>query len=308
MNQMMSNNSMNNNSSNTITLETLGKEYNAAIINYQQAYQDLTIIIQNNGSNGNNGNNLMEVPGKVYFSTNNLNGSNGQNISTGSECQALCQSTTGCSGATYNVEKQLCVLGSGNGIVSNANGNYVAYVSPLQNAISNVEYWNGMLIQLNQRILTILEEKNPHYLNEVQERNVNNNQLKNNLRQLIEEKNKVNEMIDYYQSKKSGLMNTSIVTTENYSKYIMYSFIAIIIFIIFIKVVFMSDANGQFGGGGKGGSNDKLSDILFLFGLMFLFLTTGFFFKENAGIILVFLAITLFVLIKMKIMPNFFRF
>jgi len=70
----------------------------------------------------------------------------------------------------------------------------------------------------------------------------------------------------------------------------------------------MSDDNVQFGGGVKGGSNDKLSDILFLFGLMFLFLTTGFFFKENAGIILVFLAITLFVLIKMKIMPNFFRF
>ena len=293
---------MSNNSSDIITLETLGKEYNAAIINYQQSYQDLINIIQNNG---NNGNKFTEIPGKVYFSTNNLNGSNGQSIPTGNECQALCQSTSGCSGATYDVDKQLCVLGSGSGTVSNANGNYIAYVTPLQNAITNVEYWNNMLIQLNQNILTILEKKNPEYLNQIQERKVNNSQLKNNLQQLIEEKNKVNEMINYYQSENRGLMDTSIVTTENYSKYILYTFIAIITFIIFIKVAFMSKSvSGQYGGG----SNNKTSDILFLFGLMFLFLTIGFFFKENAGVLLVFLAIILFTLIKMKMMPNFFRF
>ena len=255
------NSQISNNSSNTITLETLGKEYNAAIINYQQAYQDLISIIQNNGTNGNS---LTEIPGKVYFSTTNLNGANGQTITTGSECQALCQSTTGCSGATYDIEQQLCRLGSGDGATSNANSNYIAYVTPIENAISNVEYWNGMLIQLNQSILTILENESPEYLNQIQERKVNNSQLKNNLQQLMEEKNNVNEMIRYHQSDNRGLVDTSIVTTENYSKYILYSFIAIITFIIFIKVAFMSKSGGGQYGGGRG--SDKMSDILFLFG------------------------------------------
>jgi len=169
---------------------------------------------------------------------------------------------------------------------------------------------------LNQSILAILENETPEYLNQVQERKVNNSELKNNLQQLMEEKNKVNEMIRYQQSESRGLANTSIVTTESYSKYILYSFIAVITFIIFIKVAFMSKSGGgQYGGGQYGGSSsssgrgsDKMSDILFLSGLMFLFLTISFFFKENSGILLVFLAIILFTLIKMKMMPNFFRF
>ena len=155
------------------------------------------------------------------------------------------------------------------------NSNNSEDIQAVNNALNNVEYWNYYLTLINQNIISVLQDENPIYQSEIQERKIKNTELLNNMQLIIKEKDKVNQMIREYESENSKRSDTSIVTTEEYTKYIMYIIVTVIVIIIFTKIVFMS-GSGQRGGAISSGKG-KTNDILFLFALLFLVLSIGFF-------------------------------
>lgn len=387
--------------SNIIQLETLGKEYNNALVNYQQSYQTLISLIQDSASleqeavsitNGNfdqpqMSNNTYEyitpsesiqVPGWIFNNGCLINNSTAWGYPipypSGNQCVSI-QETSSIGqiinlqgGVSYTLTFYACgrsgisnpididLYDMNNVLVTNiysiqppvsqwtlyttsftapSSQQYQLYftgtwsssdrstaiqniqlnssngenTTAVNNAINNVQMWNTTLINLNQQIIDIVQDENPLYENEIEERKNKNSKLKHNLLVLREERDKVNEMITYYDSKNAINVDSSIVTRQEYTKYILYSVITIIVIIIFIKVLFLtSNNNGQSGGGINGMKMSKFNDILFLFAIMFLFLSFGFFFKEKSSYAIIFTIVFLFVLIKMKIIPNFVRF
>lgn len=172
----------------------------------------------------------------------------------------------------------------------------------LNNYLNNVQAWNTLLIDLNDQIIALLQEEDPYYENEIQQRQTNNSELQVGLQNLLNEQDIVNKAIDHYGSQNKGLSESSIMTQQNYMKYILYVIVLIFVLGLFFKIVFFSKS-GQSGGG----NGSKMNELLFLLLLMVVFLGLGFFFKENAGFVIVFLIIFLYILIKMKMIPNILR-
>jgi hypothetical protein len=175
--------------------------------------------------------------------------------------------------------------------------------SSIGNYIANVQNWSAVLNDLNNKIISLLENQGPNLNQEVQQRQLQNNNLNSTLQNLLAEHTKVNKHIDDYQSSYIGKSETEINVHQKYMKYIFYVIICIIVFFIFIKVVFVSKST-QSGGGSR---TTKLGDILYLLALMVIFLGFGIFFKENAGFIIIILLLVFYIFIKMKFIPNFLR-
>jgi len=173
----------------------------------------------------------------------------------------------------------------------------------ISNYIANVENWSVVLNSINNKIISILKRKDPFLNDEIYTRQTQNNNLNTSLQQLMAEHKKVNNYIDDYQSFYIGKAETEVNVHQNYMKYIFYLVICIAVFLLFIKVVFFSKSS-QSGGGSR---NTKLEDIVYLLSLMIVFLGLGVFFKENAGFIIVILILIFYILIKMKMIPNFLR-
>jgi hypothetical protein len=176
----------------------------------------------------------------------------------------------------------------------------------LETSLTNVEILNNELVNLNNQIIAFLKRQAGDNMNvpEVMERQSVDKQLQSNLLQLYEEQNLVNNSIQHYQGLNNKITATGISTKQNYLNYLLYFALLIFIMVIFFKMVVFSKSTGQSGGG----SNlTKMSDILFLLSLMVVFLSFGYIFKENAGFIIIFLVVMLYIFIKCKWIPNFLR-
>lgn len=173
------------------------------------------------------------------------------------------------------------------------------------NYLTNVQSLGAQLVDLNNQIINILKNQGPTHHTELQNRETTNDQLQSNLQELHHQQSLVNKSIDDYQSLENEISDTGLSTQQNYMKYVLYFIILVVVIILFFKYVLFSKS-GQ-SGGGVGGKYTKMEEIIFLLGLMIVFLGLGFFFKENAGFIIITLVILLYVFIKMKWIPNFLK-
>jgi hypothetical protein len=318
-------------SSNILSLETLQQQYNNALVNYQQAYQSLMNVFQNNDYDQNtyigcykDCNNGRTMPFIEY------NGDNGINVkwnynTCGQSARQLgyqyfglqyfnqpgqpaglgqCTVSNDLTSATSQGPANNCGAPDASG---NVLGNYCSNAiystknfNSINEATQNVQYWSDILINLNQQIMDILKNETPYYQDEINTRQSQNTQLMNNLQNLLSEREKVNDYINKYNSFNHEKLETGIVTKQHYFQYILYVVILIIVIVYFFKIVLFPKS--QSGGGSS--SNTKMRDILFLLGLMLVFLLSGFFFKHHAGFILLLLVLVIFALIKMKIIPT----
>lgn len=171
------------------------------------------------------------------------------------------------------------------------------------NYLTNVQSLGAQLVDLNNQIINILKNQGPTHHTELENRQTTNDQLQSNLQELHHQQSLVNKSIDDYQSLENEISDTGLSTQQNYMKYVLYFIILVVVIILFFKYVLFSKS-GQSGGGGK---YTKMEEIIFLLGLMIVFLGFGFFFKENAGFIIITLVILLYVFIKMKWIPNFLK-
>jgi hypothetical protein len=101
---------------------------------------------------------------------------------------------------------------------------------------------NAQLTNLNNQIIQVMGKSNPEYRKQIMERSMMNRELLKELNILIAEKNKVNKLIDDYNSLKEEKDNTQIVLNENYYKYILYLILAIIIILVFVLSLFRINA------------------------------------------------------------------
>jgi hypothetical protein len=203
-----------------------------------------------------------------------------------------------CSNAIYSTSNQ-----SGASITgANISG---ANISGTKSAIENVKYWGNEVIHINRQIMELLKKESPYFQGEINKRQSINTKLKTDLQELLQEREKVNDYINKYNSFDQGIEETSIETKQKYFQYILYVILLIIVIIFFFKIILFTKPQS---GGGSGSNSTKMKDILFLIGLMLVFLFSGYFFKQHAGFILILLVVVIFVLSQMKLIPNILRF
>lgn len=263
-----SNNSSNNNSNNSsakvkknasnsnpvktsiMDLEKLQIEYNSQLNEYKQAVANYVNYLQQNENSSNTTTNYATVQGNAFWGSGQAGTQSVYTGGTLEQCQALCSSTTNCSGATFNPTSHgqpMCWLRSGEGQLVPALDTDNAIIPQSEEYLLTIESINNKLITTNQQIQNIIDKSEPIY-NSIQTKNEEKNQeLVQNYRQLTYEREKIAKMLKKYENLDESQIQGELKITKNYYSYILLVIIAVGVVAILYKFsnVFTGGETGE---------------------------------------------------------------
>ena len=172
---------------------------------------------------------------------------NNQNVTSIDDCKTNCMSNTSCTGATYNLDTNMCTLLSGTGNIIQAN-NSTALVPGSVYYNYKLKTLNEQLIQLTRQMLTIAQSEMSQY-NQTSQEGVNKEEiLQTNYQILLQERNHIGDTLKQFETANSAYENGSIQLTSNYYRYIIWVLVAVLLVLLFIKITVI---NPQRGGSNK---------------------------------------------------------
>ena len=154
------------------------------------------------------------------------------NVTTADDCAALCSSTTGCSGATFNPidhGEPMCWLRSGDAAIGPGLYNDYSIVPEKKKYLEIMKSINAKLNDTNQQIM-YLTNRSEREFDGLSNRASNNKlELVNNYKVLQKERNKIDEMLKVFDDLDESQVNTELSTNQNYYSFILLSVIAVAI-------------------------------------------------------------------------------
>ena len=226
-----------------LDLETLNKEYENLLIQYQQAVINYVNYLKQDVSGNDLSNNMVQIQGSQYLGTSALSQNNSPTVD---QCQASCASTPGCSGATFNgtnYKQPMCLLRSGDGDIVNGLPNDYAIVPKQKQLLLIVQKINAQLTDINDQIQRKTTSGQPIYDKLNEEKNVETENLQKQFTQLISERENINKLLKEYQTLDQTQTEGSIMTNKNYYTYILLC--ALLLLILFLLFKYMASPTSQ---------------------------------------------------------------
>ena len=226
-----------------LDLETLTKNYQNLLIEYQQAVLNyINYVKEAQSSDINSAQSMVTIKGTAYWGTEGITQNNSNSLN---ECKASCIKTDGCIGATFNstdYEQPMCWLRSGiSKVAAGKDGDY-AIVNNAQYLLSIVEGLNEKLITINEKILTKQKDGQPLYDSNLQESQVQNSALVDKYKSLTADRDKISQLMNEYQTLDEQQNQGTIKINQNYYSYILLLGLAIVVIFILIKYTTSSGA------------------------------------------------------------------
>ena len=209
-----------------LDLENLSAQYSNLLIEYEQAVANYSALIQQKISG--TAQPLMTIQNNAFWGTGSISSNV---IPSAPQCKALCSTTNGCSGATYNPTNKICSLRNGEGSLVPDNNSY-AFISEETYLLLNIKSINNQLIEINQQILNKTQEGEPDLNGEYAERLVKGQELLQNYIMLNRERERINEIVQSYETLDYQETEGNIKINQNY-----YSFMLLIILSIALVVI-----------------------------------------------------------------------
>jgi len=217
--------------------QTLSQQFNTLMTQYKDTYKNYTNAINSND------NSFKQIPNSSFVGESNLSVLGGSNVDA---CQTSCSSNTLCSGATFNSSLNNCTLGSGDGQITKADSS----VAIVQQAL----YYSNQLKQLNIQMTDLNSQMINLSKNSYEETNQNQTQISqqqeimyNNYDVLLDERLQIENLSRQFQTINAAYNDTNMTVNANYTKYIVFIFVALLLILFVIKIAFSSSQNG----GGK---------------------------------------------------------
>jgi hypothetical protein len=152
-----------------------------------------------------------------------------QSIDTVDDCVALCSTTTGCSGATFNPDKQTCWLRSGDSDIGPGLNNDYAIVPETKKYLEIMKSINTKLNDTNQQIMALTNSGQGEYAGLTSKSSNNHIELTNNYNVLQQERNKIDKLLKNFDDLDESKVETELSINQNYYSFILLSVIAIAI-------------------------------------------------------------------------------
>jgi hypothetical protein len=220
-------------------LETLIKQYDNTLTQYTQLNSEYLTYIKNT-NDASLSNDLITVDNSEYTGT-----TISEIKSTDVEaCRASCSSTSGCSGATYNLTKDStinnCSLKSGDGQI-NIKENYSAIVTKKKDYLNRLKVLNDQLTNLNTSITNYISTNKPDMSSQLAGDQNIMNQLSNDLSFLVGKKDEIDKQIRSVNDLDGKIQEGSILVNMNYSIFNILLFSAILVVLIFLYMSVFSN-------------------------------------------------------------------
>jgi len=158
--------------------------------------------------------------------------------STQQECENMCVTTTGCTGATFNPVQRYCWARGGDGSILQGDSNYYALVPKAAAALDTVKKINEKLLNLNEQISNELKQIDPQVVQQDKDKNQKQVELNAYYTKLLEQKMEIERQLQDYYSIEENNTNQELYTTQGNASYIFWSLLAILLIIIAIMKLF----------------------------------------------------------------------
>jgi hypothetical protein len=197
-------------------------------------------------------------------------GTTALDVSTGGtleQCNALCSTTSGCSGATYKPIDKQCFLRSGDGDTIASTGNY-AIVLQREQLLKTIETKKQQLDDLNEEIQELITSKYAENQNKIDLITDADTDLIQKYTYLQTDREKINNMVKYYQSLENLEDEKEIFVTKNYYTYMLLFSIVVVGIIILSKIFIDKSTIGNFNVSPSTSSTPSINPFYIIFGVI----------------------------------------
>jgi hypothetical protein len=214
--------------------DTLSQQFNKLLSEYKETYKNYTNAINTKDSS------LKQIPDSAFIGESNISLLAGSSIDA---CEASCSSNTLCTGATFNSSNNNCTLGSGNGKITKGT-NSVAIVQQALYYSNKLKQINIQMTEINKQMIN-LSKDNYKQINQNQQQSSQQEEIMyNNYNILTDERLQIENLSRQFQTINAAYIDTNAIVNENYTKYIVFVFVALLLVLFIIKLAFSSSQSG----------------------------------------------------------------
>ena len=193
-----------------ITSQTLQKEYEVILQQYQEAGKNYINSLQNSDTTT-----YSALPGRTWWGSSGLTEGT---VETQEECENMCINADKCTGATFNPVKRYCWARSGEGSVSVGIEADYALIPKQKATLIIMKGLNDKLLSINEQITKELKNINPEVQKQSQEKNIQTQNLNVSYHRLLEQKLVMEKQLqDYYSIEEENQNQSLYVNQQNVS-------------------------------------------------------------------------------------------
>jgi hypothetical protein len=208
-----------------IKIETLQKEYEVTLQQYQEACQNYISLLETNNKE------FINLKGRTWWGT---SGISENKTNTDKECQDMCANSNKCTGATFDSSKRYCWTRTGESDITIGKDNDYAIIPKTTSTLVSMKNLNEKLIMLNDQLDNELTNIRPDIKEQLKEKNEKQIALNNSYKKLIEQKIEIEKQLQEYNSILEQQENQyNYVNKQNISM----KFWALIMFIILLVTI-----------------------------------------------------------------------
>jgi hypothetical protein len=248
----------------TTSLETLSNEFNATLNEYQETSKKYTEAVTAKNST------FIPLPKYTFIGESQKN--TNLNASNVTACQTACSANKLCSGANFDTTLNRCTLVSGEGKMV-PNNNSTAIVMQTMYYSNKLKELNEKMTHLNEEMMNVSSRSYSTYNKNITQGQEQEKIMAKNHTILLEERGKINSMMNQYQTIDAAYEDSNTIANANYGKYIVFMLVVVLFILLFMRFAF---SGPQYGGGHRKGWNTNCMVLFFLF---FCFLL--YFFRYN---------------------------
>ena len=244
-----------------LKIESLDKEFNLVITQYEEMYQNYIAELKTVTSASDK--NYTQLQGQSYWGSAGLKEGVVDSIQ---ECEDMCKSDSKCTGATFNSENSYCWARQDTGnetkVTTGKETDY-AIVPKLKYYTTQLEFLNNRLIELNKEIMNEMKTIEPAS-QELKSQETNMDDLGKIYNVLLEDKIKFKKLALQHTTLEESKNDTTISVDQASASYRVFFVIAFVVIFFTIRV-FLQATSSSSGQNGGGSSSSPSSSIFFPF-------------------------------------------
>jgi len=214
--------------SSLINVETLQKEYENTLQQYQEAVNNYISILENNSENE-----LISMKGRSWWGISKLNEGT---VQTEEECRNMCFNDEQCSGATFNESRHYCWTRKGNSQISVGKDDDTALIRKSTESLVTMKRLNEKLIDLNSQIVSELSNSQPLVEEQKQDKEMVHVKLNDSYQKLLEQKVEMDKQLREYYTIEQYIDNSSLFVNQKNSVYIFWVLIVCLLFLYIFRI------------------------------------------------------------------------
>jgi hypothetical protein len=191
-----------------IKVETLQKEYEVTLQQYQESTNNYVNTLDTNDKNT-----FVALKGRSWWGSSGLKEGT---VETQNQCESMCAADAKCTGATFNPVKKYCWTRGGDGKLSPGDDNDYALLTKQKSALELTNSLNDKLISINTQMTTLLKDMEPDVNEQKKEIYEKQQTLDKSYQKLLENKlDMETQLQEYYSIDQENEKQSLFVTQKN---------------------------------------------------------------------------------------------